>query len=203
MKKIATLLLLAITFCSCSTSQKIVTTKSHTISLESNLKKGTSNFSLNIEPILSDLNAVDLKPINLNIFKEIPITINTQANRIVDYAFAFDGVKYKRGGTTIEGMDCSGLVVTAFDRENISLPRISRDIARTGSPIDLKKVNKGDLLFFATRKNSRTISHVGIVTKARDGFVEFIHASTSNGVIVSNLAERYWHVAFIQARRII
>lgn len=203
MKKIVLLLLLLITFSSCNSTKNIVATKSKTTENGSSPVKYTANPNHSIESNIIDLTAVDLTPIDLNITTEIPKATNTQANRIVDFAFAFDGVRYKRGGTTKEGMDCSGLVVTTFDSENISLPRVSRDIALTGNSIELNQVSKGDLLFFATRKNSRIISHVGIVTTARDGFVEFIHASTSSGVIVSNMAEKYWYYAFIQARRII
>lgn len=203
MKKIVLFLLLLITFSSCNSSKTVVTTKSKTSPTEPTSTKLTANPTLSIEPSLIDLTAVDVAPIDISIKKDIPLTTELKANRIVDYAFAFDGVRYKRGGTTKEGMDCSGLVVTTFDSENISLPRVSRDIALTGNSIDLNQVSKGDLLFFATHKNSRTISHVGIVTTARDGFVEFIHASTSNGVIVSNLAEKYWYYAFIKARRVI
>ena len=203
MKKIALILLLLIIFSSCNSSKNIVTTKSKTTENESRLIKFTLKPIYSTEPNIIDLTAIDLTPIDLNITTEIPQVTDTQANRIVDYAFAFDGVRYKRGGTTREGMDCSGLVVTTFDSENISLPRASRDIALTGNSIALEQVSKGDLLFFATRKNSRTVSHVGIVTTARDGFVEFIHSSTSNGVIVSNMAEKYWYFAFIEARRVI
>ena len=203
MKKIAVLLILVITFSGCKSSQKTLAATPKTIIVASNPIQPTSNSSISIEPNTIDLATIDLTTIDLETLLK-PLQINdSQANRIIDYAFAFDGVRYKRGGTTMEGMDCSGLVVTAFDSENISLPRVSRDIALTGNSIDLNHVTKGDLLFFATRKNSRTISHVGIVTTARDGFVEFIHASTSNGVIVSNMAEKYWYFAFIQARRVL
>lgn len=128
---------------------------------------------------------------------------SSKADKVVDYALKFDGVKYKYGGTTKKGMDCSGLIVTSFNSENISLPRTTGDLSITGDWIDLKQVTKGDLLFFATQKNSRNVNHVGIVTKARNGNVEFIHASTSSGVIVSNLAEKYWYFAFVQARRVL
>lgn len=128
---------------------------------------------------------------------------NRTAVKVIDYALTFDGVKYKYGGTTKKGMDCSGLIVTSFNSENISLPRTTRDLSETGDWIDLKKVDKGDLLFFATKKNSRNVNHVGIVTESRNGNVEFIHASTSNGVMVSNLAEKYWYFAFVQARRVL
>lgn len=129
--------------------------------------------------------------------------VHPKADDIVDYAFRFNGVKYKYGGTTKKGMDCSGLIVTSFNSENVSLPRSTKDLVLTGDWIDLKEVNKGDLLFFATSKNSRRVNHVGIVTEARQGAVEFIHASTSRGVMVSNLAEKYWYFAFVQARRVL
>ena len=100
-------------------------------------------------------------------------------------------------------MDCSGLVVTAFKPEAITLPRTTAELSKYGDWIDLKKVNEGDLLFFATKKNSRHVNHVGIVTKTRNGNVSFIHASTSKGVIISSLSERYWYLAFVQARRVL
>ena len=132
-------------------------------------------------------------------------TINYSAakNKVVDNAKQYDGVRYKYGGTTKKGMDCSGLVYTSFKQENIALPRTTKDLSKTGDWVDIKQVQKGDLLFFATKKNSRTINHVGIVTNSRVGNVEFIHASTSKGVMISNLAERYWYFAFVQARRVL
>jgi cell wall-associated NlpC family hydrolase len=137
------------------------------------------------------------------------VTVNTtakpseDAKRIVKYAKTFDGTRYKYGGTTKRGMDCSGLIYTSFKKHNISLPRTTATLQSTGTWIDLKAVNVGDLLFFATKKNSRRVNHVGIVTTVRTGNVEFIHASTSKGVMVSSLAERYWYFAFVQARRVL
>lgn len=131
------------------------------------------------------------------------INYSAAAKNVVNNAKKFDGVRYKYGGTTKKGMDCSGLVYTSYKQENISLPRTTKDLSKTGDWVDVKQVQKGDLLFFATKKNSRTINHVGIVTNSRVGNVEFIHASTSKGVMVSNLAERYWYFAFVQARRVL
>jgi cell wall-associated NlpC family hydrolase len=127
----------------------------------------------------------------------------TTAKQVVDNAIKFDGVRYKYGGASKKGMDCSGLVYTSFKQENITLPRTTSQLSKTGNWIDLKEVQEGDLLFFATKKNSRTVNHVGIVTNSRIGNVEFIHASTSRGVMISSLAERYWYFAFVQARRIL
>jgi len=122
---------------------------------------------------------------------------------IIKNAKAYKGVKYKYGGTTSKGMDCSGLIHTAFLQEDIKMPRTSSALSTHGDWIDLKEVQKGDLLFFATKKNSRKINHVGLVTSAKTGHVEFIHASTSKGVITSLLSEKYWYFAFVQARRVL
>jgi len=132
-----------------------------------------------------------------------PTTTSTLAKAIVNNAKQYKGTRYKYGGTTKAGMDCSGLVYTAFKKENINIPRVSSAMASHGNWIDLKKVKPGDLVFFATKKNSRKVNHVGIVTSSRTGNVEFIHSSSSKGVIISNLAERYWYFAFVQARRLL
>lgn len=134
---------------------------------------------------------------------ETSVSVSPKANNIVNYAKKFEGVRYKYGGTTKKGMDCSGLVLTSYKSEEVVLPRTTGDLSKTGDWIDLKTVKKGDLLFFATKKNSRKVNHVGIVTRSRKGDVEFIHASTSKGVMLSQLKERYWYLAFVQARRVL
>ncbi len=126
-----------------------------------------------------------------------------KAESIVDFAQQFTGVRYKYGGTTKQGMDCSGLIQTSYKSESVVLPRTTNDLAKTGDWIDLKEVKKGDLVFFATKKNSRKVNHVGIVTYADKDDVEFIHASSSKGVMTSRLKNRYWYFAFVQARRVL
>lgn len=126
-----------------------------------------------------------------------------KAETIVKYAKKFNGTRYKYGGTTKRGMDCSGLIYTAFKDNNVSVPRTTNDLKTYGDWVDLKEVNVGDLVFFATKKNSRKVNHVGIITNVRPGNVEFIHASSSKGVMISSLAEKYWYFAFVQARRVL
>lgn len=127
--------------------------------------------------------------------------LNNIATDIVNYAKQFEGVKYKFGGTTKKGMDCSGLVYESYKAFNIALPRISRDMANQGEKVLLDDVQIGDLLFFETNKKRHIISHVGLVVTALPGNIEFIHATTSQGVIISSLAERYWYFSFVEARR--
>lgn len=125
------------------------------------------------------------------------------SDRIIKQAKSFDGTPYKFGGTTNKGMDCSGLVYTAFKSEDIYLPRISSDMAREGVRIKLENAQPGDLLFFKTNSRRNRINHVGIVVEANDKEVLFIHSSTSKGVITSSINETYWQRAFSEARRIL
>lgn len=141
--------------------------------------------------------------------KESALNKNTSSNNkpkidnIVSYAMQFKNVKYKTGGTTKAGMDCSGLIFKSFKHHNVLLPRISRDMAKKGSRISINKAKKGDLLFFKTSKTKNRINHVGLVIKSELGLIKFIHATTSRGVIISKFSENYWKSAFVEARKIL
>lgn len=194
MKKFIFILCLTICFQSCKSSKN---------SKKSN-RTNTSISTRSSKVVINNDNG----KINTSGYPEIkePKNRNTNsklAEKLVDYAMKFEGVRYKYGGTDKKGMDCSGLVTTVFSHEDISLPRSSSDIALVGDWVDVKEVQKGDLLFFATNGKSRKISHVALVTQVNQGQIEFIHSSTSAGVIVSSLAEKYWYFAFVQARRVI
>ncbi|KGL58855.1 C40 family peptidase [Polaribacter sp. Hel1_85] len=127
----------------------------------------------------------------------------TKVDRIVANALKYKGVRYRFGGTTRSGMDCSGIVFVAFGNENIHLPRVSRDMAKKGRKTTLNKVKKGDLLFFRTSNRRRSINHVGLVVSHKNGQIRFVHATTSKGVIVSSLSEKYWKKAFVKATKIL
>lgn len=127
-----------------------------------------------------------------------------QTDTVIKTARSFTGTPYKYGGTTRSGMDCSGLTGNAFQSISLTLPRTAEDQALVGEKVKKKKVNEGDLVFFATGKKKREITHVGIVTevKAKD-HVKFIHASTSLGVVETDLYSDYYRKRFRTARRVI
>ncbi len=121
---------------------------------------------------------------------------------IIKTAYSYEGTPYKYGGITKKGMDCSGLVHTAFKKNDVALERSSYNMATQGKKISLRAVTVGDLLFFKTANSSR-INHVGLVVDVNKNDIQFIHATNSRGVIVSSLNEKYWDNAFTQVRRVL
>ncbi|MFC7345186.1 C40 family peptidase [Chryseobacterium zhengzhouense] len=175
----AVLVLSSAIIISCGSSKSVAESKktpSKTISKSENLRKLDSNFDGKIAGSVKSL----LKD-----------------------AEKYLGAPYKFGGNTSSGFDCSGFAAKVFQENNYTLPRRSSDQAESGKPVDIKTVKPGDLLFFATSGGSR-VSHVGIVhTIENDGEVKFIHASTSKGVIISSLNEKYWNKAYLHAQRVL
>ena len=175
MKKIHILLIIIISLSSCKSAQN-----------KSQRKKRAPNKTTKV---------VTKKP------KSSSKSISKTAEAIIREAKSYKGTKYKYGGNSKRGIDCSGLIYNAFGENGIVMPRTTRDLSNTGNWIDIKKIQEGDLVFFATKKNSRKVNHVGIVTNVNRGEISFIHASSSRGVMISKISERYWYLAYVQARR--
>lgn len=135
--------------------------------------------------------------------EEIIEDLEEESFNIISHALQYLGTRYKYGGTTPEGMDCSGLVYTSFLQKEIALPRSSRDMALLGEELDLTQIKTGDLLFFKTNRRKNNINHVGLVVELTKDNILFIHSSSSRGVIISALNENYWREHFVMARRIL
>ena len=113
-------------------------------------------------------------------------------------ASKYIGVKYSYGGTTAKGFDCSGYVRHVFKELGVnSLPRSSKAMYGVGTSVKKSDLQAGDLVFFNTFGSG--VSHVGIYI----GNGQFIHASTSKGVIKTSINDKYyWGKRYIGAKRV-
>jgi lipoprotein Spr len=116
---------------------------------------------------------------------------------LLDAVDEWYGVRYRSGGTTKNGVDCSAFTGAVYAAAyGTTLPRVSRDQYQQCRKISTTELQEGDLVFFNTR--GRGVSHVGVYL----GNNKFIHASVSKGVMVSDLFETYYMQRFLGAGRI-
>lgn len=106
------------------------------------------------------------------------------------------GTRYHLGGTTHNGVDCSALMQKIFSASfGQSLPRTTTQQIHNGQQVSKETLKPGDLVFFKTSPGQR---HVGVYV----GNNKFIHASSSEGVTMSSLANHYWVDHYETARRL-
>lgn len=123
---------------------------------------------------------------------EVKETVATSAEReeIVKVAKKQLGVPYKWAGADSKGFDCSGFTSFVMKEFKVTLSRRAEDQYNSSVKVKQKNAQKGDLVFF---NNGSGISHVGIIVSAKGEPLTMIHASSSKGVIITNIEEsEYW-----------
>ncbi len=153
-------------------------------------KSNSSNYSTNTDKTFPNKSEYDYQLSKSINYQKLYLSLNKQYN-------SWKGVRYKYGGNTKKGIDCSAFVQRTFkDRLNINIPRTTALQSKVGKEISLDELEMGDLIFFKTGWNSR---HVGIYLEGG----KFLHASTKRGVTISRLDNNYYSKHFWKVKRII
>ncbi|HTU66025.1 MAG TPA: C40 family peptidase [Steroidobacteraceae bacterium] len=123
-------------------------------------------------------------------------TTRKRGDAIVSVAMSMRGAKYRFGGATPEGFDCSGLVFYVHRQLGLKVPRTSRDQADAAETVKVRKLRRGDLVFF--RIGGSSVNHVGIYIGKR----RFVHApGAGKAVTVNSLDDEFYADAFSSAGR--
>lgn len=132
-----------------------------------------------------DIERVDWLQLKYAIVLDATVETLTNVNllKLIDDWY---GVSYCTGGNSKECIDCSSFShILLQDVYNMNIPRSSREQYSASQHINLEDLNEGDLVFFS---NGGDISHVGVYLLNN----KFVHASTSSGVMISDLNDSYW-----------
>lgn len=132
------------------------------------------------------------------ILLDMPVeTIND--NKLLELIESWYGTKYKYGGQTRDGVDCSGFAKAFMSSYyDITLTRSSADqYKQCDTKVKKKKLKQGDLVFFKTNGSRGGITHVGVYLCNN----KFVHAATSSGVMISDLDEDYYKARFVSGGR--
>jgi len=122
----------------------------------------------------------------------------TESVKLYQFVYDWLGTPYRLGGDTQRGIDCSGFAFQLYDKVfNTVIGDNSRNIFSMVNPVNKEELKEGDLVFFKIK--SRAISHVGVYL----GNDKFAHASSSRGVMISNLNEAYWKRYYYKGGRLI
>ncbi len=125
------------------------------------------------------------------------MTSANSASSLVTIAQNHLGTPYSYGGTTTSGFDCSGFTQYVFKKAGVSIPRTTGQQYTMGTAVAKSNLQTGDIVFFNT--SGKGISHNGIYI----GSGKFIHASTSQGVMISSINDpAYWGSKYIGAKRV-
>lgn len=129
---------------------------------------------------------------------ELASRSQSRMDSLVKYAVSLVGSKYRYGGESPKGFDCSGFVRYVYKQYGVNLVHSSSGQFKSLSQkVDRSKLIPGDLVFF--RNSGKNIGHVGIYI----GNGEFVHSSTpKTGVIISKLSETYYNTRYAGARRV-
>ncbi|WP_018343120.1 C40 family peptidase [Cytophaga aurantiaca] len=164
-----------------------------------NNKLNLDNFQQVINQTTDSLVKEKLKQFQLGGIERSVDTSNYDIEKVIAFAKTFIGTPHVMGGSSKQGIDCSGLVQVVHMEYGIILPHSSHEQGRYGTVVaSVDSLKRGDLLFYYSSYNSSNfITHVGIYL----GDGTFIHASAKSGVIITKTSDTYWKSKYLFATR--
>lgn len=131
-------------------------------------------------------------------YEQIPLV-----KEVISFAKEHLSVRYRSGGTTTHGFDCSGFTRFCYNHFGLALPHSSAAQGSVGEAIDKNQAQPGDLILFKghSSKGSR-IGHVGLITEVIGNQIKFIHSAWNGGVRYDYLDADYYQRRFVGIRRV-
>lgn len=218
MRNLIPVLLLFLVVTSCKTTSVIVTSKSEA-EKQGIYKKPEKEILAKSEKNKKKVVETKLEPTTASVLskKDIKSRLSTNENsedfiintndssylveQLINAATDNLGARYRSGGSSPEGFDCSGFIFYTFSKFDIILPRSSNEMSNLGTVLNSNEIKKGDLIFFRTN-GRKVINHVGMVVEILEDEIKFIHSATSKGVIISSTKEPYYNRTFAQVNRV-
>ncbi|MEP1035489.1 C40 family peptidase [Ekhidna sp.] len=122
---------------------------------------------------------------------------------VINTGRSYIGTPYRWGGNSKAGIDCSGLIHNAYKTIGVNLPRTAKEQSKTGKKRGWEGIRAGDLVYFKFKKKGSKWYHSGMITYVSGDKILFIHASSSRGVVESNLLADYYKNNVRNFRRVI
>ncbi len=122
---------------------------------------------------------------------------------VIQTARGYIGTPYRYGGNTKSGIDCSGLIQQCYKKISVNLPRTAKEQSKIGNSKSWGSIREGDIVYFKFKQKGEKWYHTGMITKVTKNEIKFIHASTSRGVVESNLKSDYYRKNVKKFRRVI
>lgn len=175
-----------------SSVTEVKSEKKFTVTRTTKKGSGPSAASYGAAPDIESATAIQLK-YSLLLNTEVE---SVQSTRLYEYIDTWYGTPYCYGGSSKSCIDCSAFVQSFFTTMyGMILPRTAREQYKEAKKISRTELTEGDLLFFNTTGG---VSHVGVYLQNN----KFVHASSSGGVMISDMFEPYWVKRLISVGRV-
>lgn len=180
-----------------ATSEKITVNRSAAATAKKTPQNNTGTTASTQPGTTTSSNIENASPLQIKYAIAMDVTVEMLTNiALLQVIDKWWGTKYCLGGNTEDCIDCSGFTIALMrDVYKQSLPRTSEEQYNTSEKVQLEDLHEGDLVFFNT--SGKDISHVGVYLLNN----KFVHASTSGGVMISDLNDTYWQPRYRGAGR--